>query len=266
MKKRWKVLCVLGVFAGASSAFAAEGNAKLAQELTNPLADLMTIPFQMTLDQNYGPEDKGYKLQTNIQPVVPVDLTDDLLLVNRLIMPVVQQDEIFPGSGSQFGLGDTTLSMFVGPKSKKVMWGLGPVLYFPTATDKLLGAEKWGAGPTGVVVAMLGPWTVGGLVNHVWSFAGKNSRDDISNTFLQPFAAYTWPNAWTVSLQSESTYNWKSEQWAVPVTGAVAKLVRFGKLPVSLQAGVGYWLESPDNGPEGVRFRLQANFVLPRLF
>jgi len=50
----------------------------------------------------------------------------------------------------------------------------------------------------------------------------------------------------------------------VPINVAVAKLVRWGKIPVSLQAGVGYWLESPETGPEGFRFRLQANFVLPK--
>jgi hypothetical protein len=145
-----------------------------------------------------------------------------------------------------------------------LLWGAGPVLLFPTATEKLLGAKKWGAGPAAVALTMRGPWTVGMLANHVWSYAGDSDRPDISNTFLQPFAAYTWPNAWTVSVQSESTYNWKTEKWSVPVNAAVSKLVRWGKLPVSLQAGVGYWVESPDAGPEGFRFRLQANFVLPK--
>ena len=105
---------------------------------------------------------------------------------------------------------------------------------------------------------------MGALGNHVWSFAGDSDRPDISNTLLQPFVAYTWPSAWTVSLQTESTYNWKIEKWSVPINAAVSKLVRLGKLPVSLQAGVGYWLESPETGPGGFRFRLQANFVLPK--
>ena len=242
-------------------------DADLAQDLTNPIADLMTIPVQMTYDQNIGPDDEGYKLQTNIQPVIPFDIGEDWNLLTRTIVPVIQQDEIIPGSGSQFGLGDTSLSLFFSPKESTsgVTWGAGPILLLPTATDDLLGSKKWGAGPAGIVVAMVGPWTLGGLANHVWSVAGDSSRDDISNSFIQPFAAYTWPNAWTVSLQSESTYNWESEEWAVPVTAAVAKLVRFGKVPVSLQAGVGYWVESATNGPEGMRYRLQANIVLPKL-
>ncbi len=102
------------------------------------------------------------------------------------------------------------------------------------------------------------------LANHIWSFAGDDDRQDISNTFMQPFVAYTWPSAWTVSALSETGYNWKTERWSVPVNAALSKLVMLGPLPVSLQAGVGYWVESPVTGPEGWRFRLQANVVLPR--
>jgi hypothetical protein len=238
----------------------------LAQELTNPLADLLTIPIQMNYDRNIGREDDGWKLQTNIQPVYPFHLTDDWNLISRTILPVTYQDDIFPGAGSQFGLGDATLSLFFSPKkpTSGLIWGAGPILYLPTATDSLLGAEKWGAGPTAVVLTMRGPWTLGALGNHVWSFAGDGDRPEINNTFLQPFVAYTWPNQWTVSVQSESNYNWQTEKWSVPINVAASKLVKLGKLPVSLQAGVGYWVESPETGPEGFRFRLQANFVLPK--
>jgi len=245
------------------------GDAELAQELTNPLADLMTIPIQMNYDRDIGPVDDGWKLQTNIQPVIPFHLSQDWNVISRTIIPVISQDDIFPGAGSQFGLGDINLSLFVSPKeptSGGVTWGIGPVLLFPTATDSLLGAEKWGAGPTAVALTTRGPWTIGALGNHIWSYAGDSDRPDISSTFLQPFAAYTWPSAWTVSVLSEGTYNWKTEKWSIPVNAAVSKLVMWGRLPVSLQAGVGYWVESPVTGPEGWRFRLQANFVLPKFF
>ena len=115
-----------------------------------------------------------------------------------------------------------------------------------------------------VVLTTRGPWTLGALANQVWSFAGDSDRPDISSAFLQPFAAYTTPTAWTFSLQSESTYNWKTQRWSVPVNFSVAKLVAFGKIPVSLVAGIGYWLEAPPSGPEGMRYRLQATLVLPK--
>jgi len=245
------------------------GDAELAQELSNPLADLMTFPFQVNYDRDIGPFDDGWKLQTNIQPVIPFHLNEDWNLISRTIIPVIYQDDIFPDAGSQFGLGDINLSLFFSPKkptSGGITWGIGPVLLLPTATEDLLGAKKWGAGPTAVALMVRGPWTIGMLANHLWSYAGDSDRQDISSTFLQPFVAYTWPSAWTLSVQSESSYNWKTENWSVPVNVAASKLVRLGRLPVSLQAGVGYWAESPDVGPEGLRFRLQANFVLPKLF
>jgi len=190
-------------------------------------------------------------------------------LISRTIVPVIYQEDIVAGSGADFGLGDINLSLFFSPKKpagEGLTWGFGPVLLFPTATENLLGGEKWGAGPTAVVLTVQGPWTVGMLANHIWSYAGDSDRQDISSTFLQPFVAYTWPSAWTFSVQSESTYNWETEKWSVPVNAAVSKLVRWGKLPVSLQAGIGYWAESPETGPEGFRFRLQANFVLPKFW
>jgi len=266
------VAVVVAVFVGLPalaqepSGEGAGSQAELAQDLTNPVADLLTIPIQMNYDQNIGPADDGWKLQTNIQPVVPFDLSSDWNLITRTIMPVIWQDEVVPGAGSQFGLGDITVSLFASPKkpSNGVIWGIGPILYFPTATDELLGAQKWGAGPSAIALTMRGRWTLGALANHVWSFAGNDDRDDLNNTFVQPFLAYTTPTAWTVSFQSETTYNWESRKWSVPVNVAVAKLVMMGKLPVSLQAGVGRWLTSPDSGPDGWRFRLQANFVLPK--
>lgn len=245
-----------------------EDEADLAQELTNPLADLVTIPVQMNYDEGIGPHEDGWKLQTNIQPALPFHFSDKWDLISRTILPITWQDDIFPGAGSQFGLGDATLSLFFSQadSAENLTWGVGPIFYFPTATDDLLGAEKWGAGPTAVVLTMRGPWTVGALSNHVWSFAGDDERTDINNTFIQPFIAYTTPGAWTFSLQSESSYNWMTEKWSVPVNVSASKLVTLGPLPVSLSIGFGYWLESPDGAAEDYRFRLQANFVLPKFY
>jgi len=253
---------------GQEAAIAASeaSEAGLAQELTNPLANLITVPVQMNFDRGIGQNDAGDKVTTNVQPVIPFDAGTDWNLITRTIVPIVYQDDVFPGT-SQFGLGDINLSLFLSPKTPTaggLIWGAGPVVLMPTATDSRLGAKKWGAGPAGVGLTMRGPWTIGMLANHIWSFAGDDDRQDISNTFVQPFVAYTWPSAWTVSALSETTYNWNTRRWSIPINVAAAKLVNLGPLPVSLQAGVGYWLESPLSGPEGWRVRLQANVVLPR--
>jgi hypothetical protein len=269
MKKRPLLHIAIITLLSMSAAYAedvpTDSDSNLAQELTNPVADLITVPVQMSIDPKVGLSGNGRKIQTNIQPVIPVDFSENWNLITRTIIPVINQKDIFSGSGSQSGLGDISMSLFVAPKeSGKWVWGAGPIVLMPSATNDLLGGKKWGAGPSAILLRMQDRWTYGGLTNHVWSFAGDSERSDLSNTFVQPFVAYTTPGAWTVSLQSETTYNWEAEQWGVPVNLAVAKLVYFGKLPVSLQAGAGYWLTAADSAAEGWRFRLQANVVFPK--
>lgn len=154
---------------------------------------------------------------------------------------------------------------FLSPKAPTAsgwIWGAGPVFLLPTGSDSLLSAEKWGAGPTAVVLKQDGPWTYGALANHIWSFAGDHNRSDVNSTFRQPFLSYTTKDAWTFTLNSESTYDWKANQWSVPINAVVSKVTKAGGQLISVGAGVRYWAESPESGPEG----WGARFVLTLLF
>lgn len=230
-------------------------DADLAKKLSNPVADLISIPFQFNYDEGYGPKDAGV-LRLNIQPVIPLSLSEAWNLITRTIVPVIYQESIANGVDSQFGLGDTVQSFFFSPRqpANGWTWGVGPVFNWPTATDDQLGSGKWGIGPTAVLLKQEKGWTYGGLVNHVWSFAGDSDRDEINATLLQPFLSYTFPTATTVGLSVESTYDWNSEQWTVPLNLSVSQMMRMGKLPVSLAIGGRWYAASPDGGPEwGVR-------------
>jgi len=163
----------------------------------------------------------------------------------------------------QDGLGDTIQSFFFSPKEPVAGWILaaGPVFLYPSATDPLLGSEKWGAGPTGLILKQTGGWTYGILANQIWSFAGDVERRSVNATFVQPFIAYTTKTKTTFSLNTESTYNWNDSQWTVPLNVSVSQLLRIGKLPVSLAVGGRYYAEGPSGAPEwGLRFVITLLF------
>ena len=231
--------------------------AELAKKLSNPVSSLISVPFQANWDFNLGNGD-GQKFTLNIQPVIPVSISQDWNLIIRTIMPVIDQNDVFgPNSGSQSGLGNTTQSFFFSPKEPGpggLIWGVGPDFYYPTATDDLLGPEKWGLGPTAVALVQKDEWTVGILGSQIWSFAGDSSAQDISSTYLQPFVAYTTHTHTTFNLDAESTYDWVNDQWTVPLNLTVSQILKIAKLPVALQLGGRYYVESPTGGPEwGVR-------------
>ena len=238
------------------------GDAELAKQLSNPVSSLISVPFQSNYDCCFGPEDAG-KFTLNIQPVVPVKLSEDWNVIVRTIVPVIWQDETVAGQGDSFGFGDVTQSFFFTPrKAGGVTWGIGPAILYPLGNDEL-GSEKWGLGPTALVLKQSGPTTIGLLANHIWSVAGEKNRQDISATFLQPFYAYAYPNSTTISINLESTYDWKHEQWTIPLNAGVSHIYKFGEQRVSLAVQGRFYLEQPDRGPEwGARF--VATLLFPK--
>jgi len=300
---RLTLLCLLALTA--STAYAEESDAEIAKKLNNPVASLISVPFQMNWDFRMGPLDQGSQFKLNFQPVVPLQLNQNWNLIIRTIVPYINQEDVYKGpipkypglpedvlndfSGRarddldraaekafnkaarkrpvdhhQDGLGDVTQSFFFSPKEPVGGWilGFGPVLNYPTATDSLLGSEKWSAGPTLLALRQDSGWTYGLLANHLWSFAGDEDRRNVNATFVQPFLSYTTASHTTFGVNAESTYDWNNSQWTVPVNGTVSQLARIGKMPVQFAVGGRYYAEGPSGAPEwGLRF--VVTLVLP---
>jgi len=245
---------------------AADPNTDLAIQLTNPVASLIQVPVQNNFEWGWGLDGEGFRYTANIQPVVPLALNADWNLISRTILPVIAQGDVTGLGTSQFGLGDTLQSLFFSPakpSASGVVWGAGPVVLLPTASDRALGTGKLGIGPTAVVLRIDGQISYGALANHIWSIAGSSTRGDVSASFVQPFLSYTTRKATTFTIQTETSYDWLGDVWLVPVTASASQLVVLGRQPVSIGGGVRYWLASPTGGPDW-GLRLNLSLLFPR--
>lgn len=237
----------------------------LAREVQNPVAKLISVPFQNNFNFGIGPEEvTQYVL--NIQPVVPITLNDDWNLITRTIIPVISQPSPAPGLPSAAGLGDINPTLFLSPaKSGGFIWGFGPTFTMPTATESLLGTGLWSAGPAAVALTMQGPWVVGVLANQQWSFAGWGDGE-VSAFLVQPFINYNLPQGWYLSSAPIVTANWKErarDAWVIPVGGGVGKIFHLGRLPLNGQIQAYYNVRTSEEGPDW-QLRVQLQFLFPK--
>lgn len=243
--------------------------AELQRKTQNPVSDLISLPFQNTTNFDFGPDNKEQNI-LNIQPVIPFKLNQEWNLISRTILPLIHMPELIPDAGETFGLGDTFQSMFFSPaKSGKLIWGIGPAFQLPTATNNILGQDKWCAGPTGVLLAMRGPMVFGALANNVWSFAsaGNTDKPQVNQMLLQPFFNYNLRKGWYLTSAPIITANWEAEhteQWVVPVGGGGGKIFKIGKQAMNAQVQVFHYLESPSIGPDDWALRVQFQLLFPK--
>ena len=261
-----KLLLLTTIMLGVLSVTAQESEEKSQEEMSkvaaNPIANFMSLPLQNNLNMNYGEYNRNVNI-LNIQPVIP------LLggkLITRTIFPIVSIPDFSSESGNYSrGLADIVFTAFYVPESKGVMIGFGPVVELPTGGSER-GSQKWSAGPSFVALIQTGDWTIGGLINNVWSFAGDSDRDNVSRMLINLFFTRQLGNGWFVNSAPIITADWTADsddRWILPLGAGFGKMtILGGKLPLNLQTQLYYNVVRPDFGPEW-QWRVQAQIMLP---
>ena len=234
----------------------------LSKKTANPLANLISLPFQNNTNFNLGPYDRTANV-LNIQPVIPLA---GGRIITRTILPVVWRPDVTAPSGmASTGLGDLLFTAFYTPEPKgDLTWGIGLAMEMPTGGSER-GAEKWSAGPSVVALKQPGDWTLGILANNVWSFAGESTRADVNKALINLFLVRQLGNGWYVNSAPIITADWEAEsgqRWIVPLGAGFGRLVFAGKLPINTQVGAYANVVKPDSGPDW-QLRIQMQFILP---
>jgi hypothetical protein len=258
MKRIQLFLCFFSV---AYSLQAQEDAEALAKKLANPVASLISVPFQENSDHGIGSL-KGSRSTLNIQPVIPLTLTPKLNLIARWVQPIVTQYNITGVAEKQSGLADAVVSAFISPKDSKngFTWGAGPVLLLPIGTNDFLTGKKFGIGPTVVALKQLKGWTFGALANQIWSVAGNEDRPDVNQMFVQPFINYNWKSGAGAGANLEWTQNWEAGNAVLWFNPTVSGLTSLGKQKISLVIGPRFNLAAPEQAKS--RFGVRAAVVL----
>jgi hypothetical protein len=256
------LLCCLFLAAACAAPASADDTDRsvedLARQKLNPLAEEISLATNLSFGFGYGPGDEVQPSLT-FQPVIPLPLSENWHLITRsnaLILDV-------PGPGGATGFGDIDTSLFVTPaRTGKWVWGAGPILQFPTATDEALGTGKWSAGPTAALVYIDGPWFNGLLVSHLFSFAGPSHREDVSLTQIEVNFSYELPSGWYIDTNPVMTHDWKApsnQSWTLPVGLDVGKVFKLFNQGMSLQLGAYYNAKKPAGTAD---WFLQTQFTL----
>ena len=275
------------ILVATSGAYAQQGE-DLREAAQNPIADLISVPFQNNTNFDIGHTDNAQNV-LNIQPVYPIHLNPDWNLITRPILPVISQPPFLSGpelhaaeqvvgpeiGETEFGLGDLTPEFFFSPRKPielgsgaSLVWGVGPAFQFPTATDDELGTGKYSAGPGFVVFLSDRPAhiTTGFLILNLWSYAGDEDRANVNAMTLQPFFNYNLPKGWYLTASPLITANWEADddnRWTVPIGGGIGRIFKIGHQPINANIAAYYNVVTPDDTGADWQLRAEWTFLFP---
>ena len=237
----------------------------VAKQLSNPISSLISAPLQNNMDVGIG-DNNGWRNTLNFQPVIPIKLTNKVNLITRWVQPIIFQQDVIDGQGYQSGLGDAVASAFFSPSTSPngFTWGAGPVFLVPVATTDLLASKKFGVGPTVVALKQIKGWTIGALMNQIWSVAGSDDRPAVNQLFIQPFIVHNWKSGAGVSLNAEYTQNWEGNTATIFIIPMITGVTKLGKQTVQLAIGPRFAAAAPTANQPDFGVRSALIFVFPK--
>ena len=249
------------------------GLTDLAEKVQNPVEDMLSIPLQNNTNFNIGPNHRASNI-LNVQPILPIALTENFNLINRFILPIGYAPDLNTATSGTSGVGDLNWTGFISPsrrgetmyRSGEVIYGVGPVLTFPTATQTPLGAGHWTVGPAAVALWQRRPWTVGALANNQWSYAGESGRSAVNRFYAQYFVNYNLSDGWFLTSSPIITADWKQSSgniWTIPFGGGVGKIFKIASQAMNAELAAFWNAASPNEGGAAWQARLQVGFLFP---
>ena len=271
-------LCAVAVTAvclGRAPARAQQSTEALAAAAQNPVAAMISLPFQNNTFFGAGPNHDKTANVLNIQPVLPFTI-GDWNIISRTIAPLIALPSLTapdlgdvitsgPSSNDPFGLGDINQTFYFSPAApSEFIWGVGPSVTLPTATQRILGPRTISMGPGAVGLVIPKPWVIGTLARQLWAVTGPNQQ--VNQTLFQPFVNYNMPDGWYAVSSPIITANWSApsgQRWSLPIGGGAGKIFKIGDQPMNASLQAFDYVAHPNLAPRwALRFQLQ--FLFPR--
>lgn len=236
---------------------------ELAKKSQNPVEDMISVPFNNSFNFGYGIHNNTQYI-LDLKPVIPFHLSHSFNLITRTIIPFNHQPNLIPMRSYINGIGDINPSFFLSPAQPgKIIWGIGPTIFLPTASNKQIGQGKYSLGPSLVILSMPGSWVIGLLTFNAWSIAGDTNRANVNEFEFQYFINYNFPHGWYITTQPIITADWtatSNNRWTVPIGIGGGHVFKIGPQPLNVSLQAYNNIKTPKN--IGPNWQLQFNVTL----
>jgi len=227
------LLSALTVLRGAR---AEEGNSKvpdqanLVKQANAPISSIMQIRLQDTFVPQFNDlHGSGNTLTMTLTMPLPKHRLLPFPQLSLLTLPTAVKL-----TGYDTGLGDLRfLDIAIFNAGPRLIWGVGPMFVFPTASKRETGQGKWQVGPAAAVAFVPENWLLGLLVQNPISFAGDRDRKDANAMIVQPFVTYQLGKGWFIRSQPQIFINWKTGKQILPLDLGFGRVFKIGRQNVS---------------------------------